>query len=414
MKLKYEMNSRERILCSMNFEEPDHVPVYFLFKDYGEKYNKRSGFTFGNFYRYDVREPFSIQHEIKRVEETLKLGIDDTLRLHPPLGEAEEYNAEGVEGLKSAVNTLNFKNDKERSIEKIYHTPEGDLKTIVKETDDWVHGKDIPLFSDYSQSRSKEFLIKTKDDLKKLKYLLGKPKKEEYKKFKEEAEELRMASKRLGVVLESGRTALGDSVVWLMGLQNMIMKEYDDPDMVLELLDMLCDWEEDRAEMLVDEGIEVLVHAAWYEITDFWTPENYRKFLKPRVKRLVKIAKDSDVKFKYIITKSTHDLKNDLLEIGVDSIMGVDPIQGNADLVALKNDFKNKITIWGGMNAAITLGRGTKNEIENATESAIKTLAPGGGFILYPVDILIADANPWDNIEIMLNKWKEISNYPII
>ena len=34
-------------------------------------------------------------------------------------------------------------------------------------------------------------------------------------------------------------------------------------------------------------------------------------------------------------------------------------------------------------------------------------------FVLYPVDVVLPDANPWDNIEIMLNKWRNVGSYPI-
>ena len=413
MRLKTSLSSHDRIISELNFTEPDHVPLFLLLKDYGDKYDKRTGFSFGNFYRYDVTRPFSFHNHIKRVEEVLNIGLDDTLRLEPPLGWAEEYIVEGVRDLRIKVAKFFSEDKKAEFLKKSYITHEGELSTVVRKTKDWPHGDNIPVFSDYSMSRTKEFLIKMHDDLKKLKYLLGEPTKDAYKNFKEEARELKKAAKRLGVVLEGGRTALGDSVAWLLGMENMIMAQYDNPELIMDLLDILCAWEEKRAEVIISEGIEILEHSAWYEITDFWTPDMYRKMLKPRLARLIKLAKDSDIKFKYIITKSFTELADEFLDLGIDSIMGVDPVQGNANLKFLKEKLGGKISMWGGINSAITLGRGTREEIENATEGAIKILAPGGGFILYPVDNIIADANPWDNMEIMIKKWREMGNYPI-
>jgi hypothetical protein len=414
MRLKTSLNSHDRIMSELNFIEPDHVPLFLLLKDFGDKYDRRTGFSFGNFYRYDITRPFSFQNHIKRVEEVLNLGLDDTLRLEPPLGWAEEYIVEGVRDLKIKVDKVFSEDKKVEFLKKSYITPEGELSTVVRKTEDWPHGDNIPVFSDYSMSRTQEFLIKMHDDLKKFKYLLGEPTKDAYKDFKEEAKELKKAARRLGVVLEGGRSALGDSVAWLLGMENMIMAQYDNPELVMDLLDILCTWEERRAEIIISEGIEILEHSAWYEITDFWTPDMYRKMLKPKLARLVKLAKDSDIKFKYIITKSFAELMDEFLDLGIDSIMGVDPVQGNANLKFLKEKLGGKISMWGGINSAITLGRGTREEIERATAEAIKILAAGGGFILYPVDNLIADANPWDNMEIMINKWQEIGNYPIL
>jgi len=102
----------------------------------------------------------------------------------------------------------------------------------------------------------------------------------------------------------------------------------------------------------------------------------------------------------------------DLLDIGIDVLRGVDPIQGKDDLAVVKETIGGRIAIWGGMNAAITLGRGTPDEIRQAVDTAIEILAPGGGFVLYPVDQIYNDS-PWDNIQIMIDRWKEVCPYPL-
>jgi hypothetical protein len=280
--MKITMNSHDRIMCAISHNEPDHVPLFFAFLGRGEPFDRRSGFTFGNINRFDVRYKYSFRHQIKKAEEVLRLGLDDTLRLEQPLGWAEEYVVEGVKNIKTRIRTFFSENKSNEFIEKIYFTPEGELKTVVRKTDDWPHGDNIPVFSDFNVSRAKEFLIKTYEDLKKLKHLLGDPKKSEYEEFKKEARELKKAARQFGVVLEGGRTSLGDSLVWLLGIQNMIYGTFDNPDFIIELLDILYNWEEKRLEMIIDEGIEILFHSAWYEMTDFWTLDLYRKILKPQ------------------------------------------------------------------------------------------------------------------------------------
>lgn len=413
MNLKTSMNSRERILCALSHQEPDHVPLYLMLMGSGLDYEEAAGFDFGNLHRYDVRRPYSIAHHIRRAEQLLDLGVDDTLRLEPPLGWAEEYFVEGVRKVKSSVHQTAAPDGEGTVIEKVYHTGSGTLRQTVHVTDDWPHGIDIPVFSDFSVSRSKEYLIKGPENLKDLDVLLGEPKKEEYQRFKEEAAELRKAASRLGVILEGGRTSLGDSLIWLLGIEAAILGAYDRIDFLEQLLDLLLEWESKRLAMMIDEGIEILFHSAWYEMTDFFTPEVYRRLLKPRLKKLINICHQAQVRFAYIMTKSIDTYAEDFLELGMDSVFGVDPVQGQADLKILKNKFRDRISIWGGINSAITLGQGSEREIEQAVTEAIRILAPGGGFILYPVDVLLAGANPWAKVRILLNKWREIGNYPI-
>jgi len=100
------------------------------------------------------------------------------------------------------------------------------------------------------------------------------------------------------------------------------------------------------------------------------------------------------------------------LELGVDSLVGVDPVQGKADLAEAKRRLGGSMCLWGGINGALTVGRGTPDEIGLAVAAAIRTLGPGGGFVLYPVDQLSEDT-PWASVEALISCWREMGSYPI-
>jgi hypothetical protein len=135
--------------------------------------------------------------------------------------------------------------------------------------------------------------------------------------------------------------------------------------------------------------------------------------LKPRLKRMADLTHQGGAAFNYIITNSWAPLTEDLAEVGVDSIVGVDDIQGKADFQAVKAwSETERICLWGGVNAPVTLLQGSEEEIRRATAEAIRTLGAGGGFILYPVDQLIADM-PWPKVEMMLAAWRELADYPV-
>jgi hypothetical protein len=411
MVLKTTMNSHDRIMSTINLEEPDHVPLFFALLGRGEVFDKGYGFTFGNINRFDVRYPYSHNNQLKKVEEMLALGVDDMVRLEPPLGWAEEYEVEGVKGLKSEIRKIQAADG--ALLEKIYHTPAGELKSVVKTSEDWPHGDNIPVFSDFNVSRAREYLIKGRTDIPRLKTLLGEPKGEEYRRFKTEAAELRKAARKLGVVLEGGRTVLGDSLVWLLGIERLIYGSFDDPGFIAELLDTIFAWEKRRLALLLDQKVELVFHSAWYEITDFWTPKLYREMLKPLLKQLIEMVHQAGAKFAYIITKSYDSLAGDLLELDADCLYGADPLQGSATVDFLNETYKGRVCLWGGLSSAVTMGRGTSEEIEEAVEQAIRKLAPGGGFVLFPVDGILPEGNPWEKTKILLDKWRDIGSYPI-
>jgi len=411
--LKTTLSSHDRIMTAINMEEPDHVPLFWAVLGRGEAFESGYGFTFGNINQFDVRFPYSHRHQLKKVEEMLALGVDDMVRLEPPLGWAEEYVVEGVRGLKTKLRKLTDREGEPPVLEKTYHTPDGALRTVVKTTDDWPHGGNIPLFSDFNVSRAREYLIKERADLPKLKSLLGEPKTTEYRRFKEEAADLRKAARSLNVVLEGGRTVLGDSLVWLIGIERLIYGSFDDRDFIAELLDMILTWEKRRLALLLDQKVELVFHSAWYEMTDFWIPQLYREMLAPRIKELITMTHQAGAKFAYIITKSYEDLHRELLDLGADCLYGADPLQGSASVEFLRATYNGKVCLWGGLSSAVTLGRGDRMQIEAAVEEAIFKLAPGGGFVLFPVDTILPGANPWEKTEILLNKWRVIGNYPI-
>lgn len=60
-----------------------------------------------------------------------------------------------------------------------------------------------------------------------------------------------------------------------------------------------------------------------------------------------------------------------------------------------------------------TLGpEGSPKSKGETRDHAIRTCAPGGGFVLHPVDQIFSDT-PMENVRIMIDRWKEVGRYPI-
>jgi uroporphyrinogen-III decarboxylase len=390
--VKTRLSSRERLLCAMRRQEADHVPLWNLWRN------------------RDI--PFYYATQTERAGAVLSLGLDDTLLVQPPLNKTEHYDANRVPGVAMRVRRVQTEGERYPLLIKEYETPAGQMRQVVRQTEDWPYGEDVRLFSDHNVSRSKEFPVKGPEDLPRLGYLLCEPTADQIGEFRQTAARLRQESQRLGVVLEGGWTALGDAALWLLGTEALLWLQMDQPEFLEELLEMICRWELRRMELLLSEGVEVIVHSAWYESTDFWTPTNYRRLLKPRLQRMVHMAHQAGALFSYIITTSWQALVGDLVELGIDSLLGVDPVQGKADLKEAKRRLGASMCLWGGINGAITLGHGTPEEVRRATGEAISTLAPGGGFVLYPVDQLVKET-PWANVQAMIECWREIRSYPM-
>jgi uroporphyrinogen-III decarboxylase len=385
------MNSHDRMLNAIKCKPVDHFPLYLRLWSLGEGPDLI---------------PFNWRDQIIRAESLLKLGVDDTLLLQPPMGYTEEFDANKIQGINQSITRV----PPERVggypiLRKTYITPDGPLTTAVKITDDWPHGDDIMLFSDFNIPRLVEPIVKSMDDLPKLRHLLGFPNPAQIEDFLENAKHLHLEADRLGVLLDGGWTALGDSAVWLCGMDNVLTWQMEQPELLEAVLDVILEWELMRLDYLFSAGIETIVHMGWYEGTDFWTPRNYRRMLKPRLQKIINLSHSHNVPFRYIITKGWKPLRKDFLEMEIDCVCGVDPVQDNADLEEVKSEFRKKICIMGGVNAAVMLTQWPEEEIRSAVDKAVQILNPDGGFILFPVDNIHCEL-PWERAEIVIDQSK--------
>lgn len=384
--------SRDRYLNAIRRQPVDHVPLYLRLWSLGDG---------------EDQIPFRWQDQVIRAENLLQRGVDDTLLLQPPLGYTEEYQADLVPGLETRVERTEAAGPGEYPrLTKTYFTPDGSLTQVVKVTDDWPHGDQIMLFSDFNIPRHIEPLVKNVEDARRVHYLLGEPSAAAVAEFRTRAQALRSEAQRLGVALDGGWTALGDSAVWLCGMENVLTWQMEQPEILEIVLDALVEWELRRIDLLLAEGVDVIVHMAWYEGTDFWTPKNFRKLLKPRLQKLVECSHAAGIPFRYIITKGWKPLRKDLLELGIDCVTGVDPVQDNLVLEDVKAEMGAQTCLMGGINAAVMLTQWTEAEIRSAVDRAFEVMAPGGGFILFPVDNVPAEL-PWERVEIILDQWKK-------
>ena len=150
------------------------------------------------------------------------------------------------------------------------------------------------------------------------------------------------------------------------------------------MLQMIAEWNQHRMKVLLDLGIDLYIKRAWYETCHFWSPKSFREFIFPILKAEADLAHQAGAKFGYIVTSNTMPLLEQYAEAGVDVLMGVDPMEW--DLAKTKEILKGKVCLWGGVNGQHTVEQGKPESVRAEVQTALKVLAPEGGFILSPVD----------------------------
>jgi uroporphyrinogen-III decarboxylase len=380
--------SRQRLLDAIELQEPDHIPCCFM--------------SFAILRKRFKEDLYNLALAEK------ELGLDPMMFI-PTASRQDRREHPDLRGLPirfdPLVNTIVFREGD--ILYKEYQTPEGTLTTSVHISTDWPHGNLIPFIDDYQIPRAIKPLITGPDDLPALQYLLIPPTKEDIAAFMKEAISAKAFTNDKGFLLAGGWGVGSDMANWLCGMKNLMVFYASQPDFVIRLLEMIHQWNIQRMRVLLDSGIDLFIRRGWYEGCDFILPRFYRNMVLPLLKAEVDLAHNHNVKFGYICTSGTRPLLENYLEAGIDTLIGIDPIQGtNTDIHLMKEKLGSKICLWGGVSGAITVENGSEEEVRQAVRLAINNLGPSN-FVLSPVDNITEDTpKTWKNINYLIDEWK--------
>jgi uroporphyrinogen decarboxylase len=122
----------------------------------------------------------------------------------------------------------------------------------------------------------------------------------------------------------------------------------------------------------------------------------YQEFFKPRHAAMWRRAKElANVKVMLHCCGGVRPLLPDLIDAGLDIINPVQISCAGMDAASLKQDFGDRLTLWGGgCDTRFVLSHGTPNEIRRHVQEQLAILATGGGFIFQQVHNILADVPP--------------------
>jgi hypothetical protein len=349
------MSSRERVLAAIGHEPVDYVPLSVLLWS-------------------------SLWAHCGSVEDYLRcqlnLGMDPVVPLPgPPWGESPEVK----------VSTWREDAAPYPLLHKVYATPAGTLEAVVELTPDWPHGNDVPLLSDFNIPRSRKFLVSEPQDLEALACLLRLPDAGRLKRFRAECRHRKEVAAESGLATVTGLTRLVDTVCWLCGPVQMALWSLERRQFLADVIRLIAERQQGLAEIILEQKPDVRVRAEWYA-SPFLSPALFRQFVGPWVRRDVEMAHEAGAAYCYVGTAGMMPFLPELIELGVDIAYGVDPVEGGWSLAEAKATCRGRMALWGGINGYLQVVDGSEEHIRKAVAEALEVLAPGGGFILAPVD----------------------------
>ena len=383
------MNSRERVLCAINHQQPDRVPI-----DVGG--TRQSGIA------------ASTYHQLKE-----SLGISSTTRvydLYQMLADVErpvmERFGADVVGLNRPAIAFNIRNENWKPWQMFDGTPvevPGGFEPAVEDNGDLLLVDDgepvarMPKDGFYFD-RVDKYPGAAHVDLDGY---------EPPRLTDQEVEHYRAQSEALYQNTDFAIVApMGPPYELFYGLgtgdfENWMITLASEPDYVSALYEKLVDAWLDNLRRFVDavgDRVQIL------QVNDdfgtqhslFLSVQMYRNQIMPYYKRgLDWVHENTDMKVLLHSDGAIFPLIPSLIETGFDILNPVQTSANGMDALQLNGQFGNQLSFWGGsLDCQKTLPYGTPEEVVREVQEHLRVFAPGGGYVFASVHNIQANVPP--------------------
>jgi uroporphyrinogen decarboxylase len=125
--------------------------------------------------------------------------------------------------------------------------------------------------------------------------------------------------------------------------------------------------------------------------------EVYRKHLKPLHKKYVDLAKSYNLPVMVHTCGSSSWVYPDFIEMGIKIADTLQPEAKNMSPAYLKNTYGDKLSFHGCISTAGPLAYGNTDDVEKYIKQTLEIMKPGGGYIMAPTHML-QDNTPVENV----------------
>jgi len=177
------------------------------------------------------------------------------------------------------------------------------------------------------------------------------------------------------------------------GLENLLIDYAEGSDLPKKIREIAVDYYCALYRNVIAEGVEVIVLGDDYagKTGPFMSPEHFREYIHPGLKRVVETCKDAGA---YVVKHADGDLWKILdmiVETGVDALGPLEPLP-TMRLSKIKHAYP-ELTVVGNIDVDL-LSVGTVADVRARTRACIADAAPGGRFILSSGNSITSTVRP--------------------
>ena len=197
------------------------------------------------------------------------------------------------------------------------------------------------------------------------------------------------------------------------GMDRLFMSYFSNPRLVKRLMEMVSDYKCRVLQNAVKVGADILLTGDDYagRKSSLVSPEHFREFILPYLKRAVNIGRENSVPFIKHTDGNLWGIMDMIIGAGIDALDPIEPIAG-MDIGEAKEKYGDRICLVGNVDCSQVLPLGTKEEVEEAVKETIAKVSVGGGHILASSNSIHPAVNP-DNYKTMINAARKWGVYPL-
>ena len=202
----------------------------------------------------------------------------------------------------------------------------------------------------------------------------------------------------------------------LLGMENLYMKMYDEPELVDSVMQHMVDYYAAVSRRIFDAAADVMDvffigNDLGSQTGPLLSPELFERFVLPHLKRLIDLGHSYRLKVQLHCCGGFAPLIPLLIEAGLDGLHAVQPSCHGMDLKELKANFGDKILFNGAIDSHHVLIEGTPETVRAKTREVLDIMAPGGGYIAGASHDSILEETPIENVLAMFDTIREYGRY---
>jgi len=409
-----KLTSKERVLKSINHEEPDRVPIDLggtimtgIMAHALDRLRKYLGLSSKPVKVYEV---FQMLGEVEMdIVERFEV---DVLPVEPPVQffglRRENYKEWGLWDKTAVLMPDKFNVEVDKDGNWLLHTGGDPGKPVEAKMPKNGYYFDMPSVSEYSQ----DFIPPLLEDIRKENHIST----QELEYMAERAENLVKSTDKALVLNQWGKIGISG----VGSVENFLVLLYSDKNYVRDLFKIRTETAIKNLEKIkryLKNNIDIIaLEGADYAGQDrgFFSPEIFEEIFFPYLEIQNKwIHSNTDWKTFQHCCGSIVNLLPLIVKTGLDILNPVQVSAAGMDEKWLKKTFGSDITFWGGgVDTQKTLPFGSAEEVTEEVRKRIKTFAPGGGFVFNTIHN-IQQGTPPENIVAAFDTARKFGIYPI-